>query len=156
MRTWTRPGRRKTKRNCSSQEWPKRLSTAGRQMGSATKRNRMFTATGLRESLEVLVEHTCQPRTVLAPMLAGRRLLQSFNPVAVEFVHRSIDAITQQPSVTERTAVAERRACRPLSEPREPSQQRLQRFHPCEMLLEPRDGRPADMQQPIAVVVQFE
>src|SRR6476620_8717183 len=107
-------------------------------------------------SLEVLVEHTRQARAIRTPMLAGRRLLQSLNPVAVELVHCRVDAVAQQPAVAERAAVAERRARRAFGEPGVPSQQRLESLHPREVLLEQRDGRSADMQQSIAVVVQLQ
>src|SRR5689334_2646796 len=72
---------------------------------------------------EILVEHTRQAGAVLSPMGAGCRLLESRNPVAIELVHRGVDAVAQQPAVTKRTAVRERRACRTFAEPGVPSQQ---------------------------------
>src|SRR4030095_1810839 len=101
------------------------------------------------DCLEVLVEHTREAGAVRTPMRTGRWLLQSLDPIAIELVHRRIDAVTLQPAVPERAAVAERGAGRTFSEPRVPSQQRLERLHAREVLLELWDRRPADVQQTI-------
>src|SRR5262245_51217211 len=130
---------------------------------SKAAKSSRFTASGRPWSdrlrlhrFEVVVEHPRQARAILAPMRTRGRLLQSLNPVAVELVHCSVDAVALQPAVAERAAVAERRARRAFGEPRVPSQERFESLHSSEVLLELRDRRSAEMQQAIAIIVQFE
>src|SRR5687767_3747508 len=105
---------------------------------------------------KVIVEDRGELLAVSHPMCGRRVILQSSDPVDVEFVHNRVDAIALEPAVAERAAVAERRVGAAFREPRVRAQQLFEDHHAREMAIQLRHRRPADVKTAAAVVVQFD
>src|SRR5262245_27333030 len=89
-------------------------------------------------------------------MPARCRFLQPCDPVAVELVDRSVDAVALEPPIAERAAVAKVPTGRTLGKPRVLAKQLLEDRHAREMSIELRYGWTADVQPAVAVVVQLQ
>src|SRR6185436_1000399 len=112
-------------------------------------------SSGLR-LIEIIVKDIGQFCAVFLPMFSGGVILETGNPIAVEFVDGRIDAETLEPAFTQSSSVTEAFLGGAFGEPGMLAQELLEDFHSFDMLAELRNGRAADVQETIAVIVQFE
>src|SRR5687768_15953082 len=106
--------------------------------------------------LEVFIEDCGERFSVAKPVFGGRVIVETGSTVAVEFVDGSIDAVTLEPAFAERAGITKGRACAALGKPGVLAEELLEAGHALEIIVKVRDGRAADVQFAVSIVVQFQ
>lgn len=112
---------------------------------------------GLRfDAIEVFEENGGEVCAVGFPVGGGGIVFEAGDPVAVEFVDGGIDAVALEPTFAEGAAVFEIAAGGAFGEPGVFAEKLFEDFHALKISVKIRDGRAADVEFAVAVVVEFE
>ena len=105
--------------------------------------------------VKIVEKHPRKLAAIFFPVAAGSVVVESGDPVDVELVNGRVDAISLEPAFGESAGIAKCLIGTPFGEPCVLSQEPLERLHAVDVAPQAGHRRPADVQLPLSIVVQF-